>query len=209
MKSIVLLLLMALPARLMQTAEPVFTGKIVFTNTFKDLDGNDITEQMAPYIGREVHYFINAANYRAYDENDNWVQLDNLKTNTYYSFSKEKRATKIDASKTSSTKFEVTKLAEKVKIAGYECDAMQVETDDMTTVFYYTSKVRVDPAVFATHGYGNWNQFLVATDGALTLKFETTLHKQKLKWISTAKSVKRMKLDDSAFEYPTGVPLKN
>ncbi len=201
--SIVFLCLMAF-----KSDKDYFVGKIVFKNMFTDLKGNDITEKIAPLIGRESYYYIDRMNYKAYDEANNWIQLYNAESNTYYYFSKDKTAQKIDGSKETSEKFNVTKLDIKEDIAGYECRAIQVETESQTTVYYYNSTIKTDPRVFSRHNFGNWNKYLKATGGALSLKFVMTDPKSGYIWTSVATEVTRQKLTQDDFKFPEEIKLK-
>lgn len=181
-----------------------FVGMIKMKHKYKNLEGKDITSLLAPYLGREWEYYIDDKNYKSVNESGNWVQLYTGADNLYYSFTKEKSASKFDGGSTSSSKFEVTYLDRKEKVAGFLCDIMKVETDNQTTIYYYSKEVRTNPENFANHNYGNWNQYLKAADGGITLKFELTDHKNKFIWIATATSVKPMALTASDFEFPEG-----
>lgn len=130
----------------------VFVGKIIYKYSFTDLKGNDITSKVAPLLGYEQHYYINSENYKTYDEKNNWVQIYKSSDNTCYYFNKNKTAQKIDGATKTSEKFEVTPLNHTENIAGYDCQAMQVETDRTSTVYYFNSAVKTDVATFA-NGY--------------------------------------------------------
>jgi len=191
------------------TGEPqYFTGKIVMKYDFKDTKGNDMTEKIAAFLGREQHYFIDSSNYKSMDENNNWMQLYNSSNNSFYMFTKDKSAQKLDGGTHTSQKAEVIKLDKKEKIAGYECSALQMETDDATTVYYYSPRLRVNPAAFAKHNYGDWNKYLEASGGALALKFVMTDHKNGYVWTSTAIGVIPMKLTAKDFEFPSDYKVR-
>ena len=107
-----------------RSSEENFAGKIIYQYQFTDLAGKDITDKLAPYVGREQHYFINAGNYKSYDEHQNLMQLYNAATNQYYAVGKDKTAKKYDAAEGASQQFEVKHLTVKEKIAGYACKAV-------------------------------------------------------------------------------------
>ncbi|MCC2545371.1 hypothetical protein LJY25_02860 [Hymenobacter sp. BT175] len=186
-----------------------FVGRIMYKYSFSDLNGNDITERVAPILGREQRYFINERSYKAYDENNRWMQLYTSEDNLYYYFGKDNTAQKFDGATQTSQKFVVTKLDKQETIAGYPCKAIQIETDNITTIYYYTPAVKVDVAPFARHTFGEWSKYLQATDGALSLKFVMTDHKNKYVWTSTAQEVAKQALSAAEFKYPTEIKLKN
>jgi gamma-glutamylcyclotransferase (GGCT)/AIG2-like uncharacterized protein YtfP len=188
--------------------EKYFTGKLVYQYQFTDLTGNDITDKVAPYVGKEQHYFINEQNYKAYDEQENMVQLYHSSTNTYYAVDKTKRAQKIDASTLTSQKYTVKTLEIKETVAGYECKAMEVETDNGSIIYYYSPQIRVDSKVFSKHNYGEWNKYLEASNGALPLKYVMTNPKQGFVWIATVKQVEKLSLKAQDFELPKEVQVK-
>jgi hypothetical protein len=189
--------------------DDLFIGKILYQYSYTDLQGNDITNKMAAYFGREQHYFIDSKNYKAYDEDNNWIQLYNSETNSYYYFSKDKSAKKFDGSTQTSQKYTVTKLDIKENIAGYSCDAIQVETDNALTIYYYNRSVRTDAKIFSKHNFGGWNKYLEATDGALCLKFVMTNHKKGYIWTCVATEVTKQNLTPNDFVFPGEIKLKD
>lgn len=207
MKKTGILVLLFIIATSFQSVTGDFVGVIKIKHKYKDLEGKDITSRLAPHLGKEWEYSIDDKNYKSVNEAGNWVQLYNGESNVYYSFTKEKKASKYDAGATSSSKFEVTYLDRKEKVAGYICDVMKVETDDQTTIYYYSKEIRTNPENFANHQFGNWNKYLKAADGGITLKFELTDHKNKFMWIATATEVKPMALSATDFEFPSGYTI--
>lgn len=141
-----------------------FTGKITYQYSFTDLNGKDITDKMAPYYGREQHYYIDDENYKAHDENNNWVQLYHGETNSYFYFSKDKTAQKFDASMPTAQKVVVTIIDKKEKVSGYDCDVIQIETENTTIVYYFSSSIKVDAKVYANHKIGEWHKY-IGSDG--------------------------------------------
>jgi hypothetical protein len=136
------------------------------------------------------------------------VQLYHSSSNTYYSVDKTKTATKIDAATLTSQKYAVRPLKEKKIIAGYECKAIEVETDNGSVIYYYSSDISVDPKVFSRHNFGEWNKYLEASNGALPLKYVMTNSKQGFIWIATVKQVQRLSLTTKDFELPQEVQVK-
>ncbi len=186
-----------------------FTGKIQYRYTFTDLEGNDISGQMGPQHGFEQHYFVSDSNYKSYNELNNIIQLYNARTNTYYGFGKDKTARRIDAMYRSSQQYKITKLDKKEKILGYDCVAIQVETDNTSTIYYYSPEIRINPKGFAKHNFGDFNTYLEATGGALSLKYVITYPKEGFIWTVIAQKITPMKLGTNDFEYPEGYSLQN
>ena len=187
----------------------IFVGKILYKHSFTDLKGNDITSRLAPVFGLEQHYYIDRENYKALDELNNWKQLYNSKSNTYFYFSDKKSVQKLDASVQSAQKIKVTRLNKQEKDAGYICSGLQIEKGNTTTIYYYSPLVKTEVKVFSKHNLGEWNQYLEATEGALPLKFVMTNHKDSYVWTAVATQVSKMKLMEKDFEFPEGYKLQD
>ncbi len=208
MKKIIALIVLTVVISSFVTTNDFFTGKIIYKFSYTDLKGNDITEKVAPILGLEQYYFINSKNYKAHDGKNNWVQLYNSETNTYYYFGKDKTAKKYDGAQASSKKFVVTKLNKKEIVAGYNCQCIQVDTDNETIIYYFSPNVRIDYPIFSKHNFGEWNKYLQATNGALSLKFVLTDHKNGFIWTSTATEITKQNLTDKDFLLPSDVIVK-
>ncbi len=202
--SILIILLSSLKAD-----EDFFVGKIVYEYSFTDLEGEDITEKLAPYYGREQHYYVDLKNYKAYDENNNWVQLYHGDTNSYFYFSKDKTAQKFNASMSTAQKIVVTRLDKKEKVCGYDCEVIQIETENTTVVYYFNPSIKVDAKVYANHKIGEWHKYMETTEGALPLKFVMTNPKNGFVWTSVATEVSRQALSAGHFKFPDDVLLSN
>ena len=189
--------------------DKVFVGKIRYRYSFTNLAGDDITDRLSPFFGKEQIFFIDTNNYKAYNENNQWVQLYNGNANLYYYFSKDSTAVKIYASTQSAQKITVTKLTKTEKIAGYNCNTVLIETENTSTIYYYNSSVRTLSQKFAMHNLSEWNKYLEATNGALPLKYIMTDLKKKYIWTSTAFEVTEMSLRNEDFKFPSNFKLKN
>lgn len=207
MKKYVLGLILLVSLTALRTKEEFFTGKILYKFSFADLKGNDLNNKLVPYLGSEQHYFIDAKNYKSYNQNK-LQQLYNAETNTYYFFTGAKSAQRIKGDNVTSQKFIVKNLKTVEKVAGYDCKAVQIETDDATTIYFYSPEIKTDRKVFSNHSFGEWNRFLEATDGALALKYIMTNKKQGFVWTSTAVEISPMKLLSKDFLLPDDVQVK-
>lgn len=209
MKKLLAILILTLVLTSFSSDRDTFVGKITFNYSFTDLKGNDITDKMALYLGREQHYFIDDFNYKSYDENNTWMQLYNSETNSYYFFNKDNTAKRFDGATQTSQKFIVTKLDKKEKIAGYDCESIQVETDNASTIYFFNKTIKTNPKNFSKHNFGEWNKYLQATDGALSLKYIITDHKNGYISTCVAIEVSKLKLTASDFEFPIDKQLKD
>lgn len=207
MKKLVLLFAVFVILVAFQVNVKPFTGKILYKYSFTDLQGNDINGKLVPYLGSEQHYFIDNKNYKSLYQ-EKLQQLYNSQTNAYYFIPDGKSAQKLDGSQPTSQTFKVTPLDITEKVAGYSCKAIQVETDNATTVYFYSPEVRTDKRVFSKHEFGEWNKYLEATDGALALKYVMTDKKNGFVWTSTATEVSRKDFGADDFVLPKDVVVK-
>jgi len=207
MKNLLLLFAFFMTFSAFKSNEEFFNGKILYKYTFTDLQGNNINSKLAPYLGSEQHYFIDNKNYKSLNQNK-LQQLYNSGTNNYYYFTDNNAAQKIDGSKATSQKFDVTRLDKTEKVAGYDCKAIQIETDEATTIYFYSPQIKTDKRVFAKHSFGEWNKYLEATDGALALKYIMTNKKYGYIWTSTATEISKMKFTSKDFSFPENVQVK-
>lgn len=178
-----------------------FSGKIVYSNTFKDLQNKDISARMEPFFGKETHYFINDSNYKAYNQDQRLLYLYNAATNVYYSYQPGKEElNKVDAGKRSDEKYQSKKVPGTVTICGYECISIEEKTTSVTTLYFYSPKIKVGKTAFQKHAFGNWNAYLEASDGSLPLKMIYTDTKNGFVWTSTATAVEPMQLAATDFD---------
>ena len=183
---------------------PWFSGKILYHNSFTTLAGQDIADKVAPMLGNENLYYISGDNYKAYTEKKQMLELYTGKTNQLQYFING-QASSMDAA--IGTPGAIVKaLPEKVTIAGYACQSLQIDSDGNTTIYYFSPKVRVNPALYSKHLMGDWATFLNATHGALPLKFTVTNRKQGFVMTSEATSVEAMPL--AVTEFTTDAPAR-
>jgi hypothetical protein len=207
-KKSLLLLTLAFTMISAQPESGNFTGSILYRYSFTDLKGNDITEKTGPVLGFKQHYFVSDSNYKSHDEANNITQLYDARSNMYYGFWKDKTSRRIDALYRSSNQYLITKLDSREKILGYDCVAIRVETERSSAVYYYSPRLRINAEGFARHNFGEFNQYLQATDGALSLKYVITYPKEGYVWTILAEKITPMKLAPRDFEFPKGYSLK-
>ena len=188
----------------MATDGPWFSGKIVYHNSFATLAGEDISAKVAPMLGNENLYYISGENYKAYTEKKQLLELYTGKTNQLQFFING-QASSMDAA-TGTPGAVIKVLPEKATIAGYACQSLQIDADGNTTVYYFSPKVRVNPALYSKHLMGDWATFLNATHGALPLKFTIINRKQGFVMTSEATSIESMTI--AATEFTTDSPAR-
>jgi len=174
-----------------------FEGKILYKYQYLDKEGKDITDRMKTVGGAEQHYFINARSYKSKNELNQLTQLYNSATNVYY-FNVGLELEKVDAAKEFPKKNESKLLNDKQTILGILCQSLQMISEVSSTTYYYRKKIKVDPGPFSKHRFGNWNNYLSMTKGALPLKFTVAFDSYTL--TATAVSITPLQLSDSEFE---------
>jgi len=174
-----------------------FEGKILYRYQYKDKEGNDITDKIRIDQDLEQHYFINPLNYKSKNEKGQLTQLYNSATNKYY-YNVGLELEEVSGAKEFPKTFKSTKLPGKLTILDRSCQALLVTSEVGSTTYFYSKKVKVNPAPFSKHRFGNWNSYLSITKGALPLKFVVAFDRYTL--IATAVEVTPMRLSDSSFE---------
>lgn len=184
---------------------PWFSGKIVYHNSFSTLAGQDISDKLAPVLGSENLYYISGSDYKAYTEKKQLLELYNGASNKFQFFMNGQAVPGLDAA-TGTPGAVVKPLPDKVTVAGYACQSLQIDADGNTTVYYFSPKVRVNPELYSKHLMGDWYTYLKASHGALPLKFTTTNRKQGFVMTSEATSVQAMPL--AATDFTTEAPAR-
>ncbi|GAB2968648.1 hypothetical protein GCM10027048_44440 [Hymenobacter coalescens] len=194
------LLFVALAA--FRAAAPTFEGRIVYQYSFADLQGQDITAKMTPFFGAQQHYYVKGAAYKAYNEQNEWVQLYEPGPNRYHYFTGGKLAQSFAAGDAAS-QAKTTALKTSETILGRRCQALQIDADGASTIYFYSPEVRVDPAPYAQHNFGHWNTMLQGTNGGLPLKFVSVNPKAGFVMTAVAIEVTPLQLKAEDFALPT------
>jgi len=100
-------------------------------------------------------------------------------------------------------KSEINKNA--IEILGHMCDELILTCKSGIQKFYFSSKLKIDPALYANHKFSNWNE-VIAKSSSLPLKIILDNHQFGLESIAT--SITPMSLDDKLFELPAGSKLE-
>ncbi len=163
-----------------------FNGKIIYEYQFlHSATGEDMRKSLGSFFGREQHYYANSENYKAYDENGQFRQLYNSKTNTYYFLNPGNGLVmEMDAGNQTSKVISVEHFEETQQILGKECNKLIIKTDSDETTYWYSTEIKLNPENFKEHNVGNWNRYMEESGGALPLKF--TVKNQNYIWVSAA-----------------------
>jgi len=177
-----------------------FTGLIIYDYQFQNpVTGEDISEQLAQFLGKEQHYLINDHSYKSYDESGNLGQLYNSKTNKYYFVNHgDGQLMELDAANSSSENVSVHHLDETETILGMQCKKLIVKTESSETTYWYSSQIKVNHTVYENHNFGEWAAYMNASGGALPLKY--VVKNQNYTWTSTARELKEMEFTEDDFD---------
>ncbi|GGF10562.1 hypothetical protein [Hymenobacter cavernae] len=197
--NLVLIIALAVTLSAFTSGEKFFSGRIIYKNSFTNLQGDDISDKLAPFFGAEQHYYISGPNYKAYNEKQQLLQLYTGANNEYIYFKDGQVAQKFDAAKPSSTDTKVTPLAQTATVLGHPCKAVEIVAGGVTTVYFYATDLKVRPKDYAKHAFGDWYTYLKATQGGLTLKYMSTNPKVGYVMTSEAASVQAMPLTSTEF----------
>lgn len=191
-----------------KSAEEFFTGKIVYQYSFSDYKGTNMDAKLSPVFGKGQIYYIDGKNYKTYTPENQLQLLFNSEGNGFYYFPDGQHAQKMDVSKGNSKIYLISKIPVTEKIAGYDCKAVKIETDEYITVYYYTPEIKTLASSFALHNTGDWNKYLTVTGGALALKYTMTNKKNGVIWTATATEITKQDLTSEDFSLPATAQIK-
>lgn len=178
-----------------------FEGEIVYKTTYKSKVANLTDAQLTSMMGSSLEYFIKGDKYLSrtngtYFQWQLYVPTDNK---IYNKLSTSERATQVDASEVTD---EIVKIAVKKGVAevlGHKVDEIVITCKNSVETYLVSSRLAVDPKLFAKHRYGNWYD-LLSTGKALPLKW--TLDGPQFSLQTVATQIKEGKLDDKLFKLP-------
>lgn len=184
-----------------------FEGKMVSRITIKSKIPGLPDERLSNMLGLSQDYFIKGGKYKSlsngqmitmqiYDPTTNKLYNKRPNSDTLYWMDAGENEDEV-------TSYEIKKNAE--TILGNLCDALILTTKTGTTIYYYSSKYRLDKAKFANHNFGNWS-FLAAKAGALPLK--SVIENKQFRLEMTATEITPMALTDAMFAIPSNAPVK-
>lgn len=175
-----------------------FEGKIVYTNKFTSKMARVSSEEIAATMGTKQEYFIKGGNYKSLINGSGFkLQVYDNKTNRIYNKLPDTDTLFwIDAATNADEAISAETRPKKEKVAGVDCDVLVIKTKKITTTYYFSTKYKVNAALFEKHKYANWYYF-VKKSGALPLKI--VMEGPGVTMESTATEIKPMKLEASFF----------
>lgn len=183
-----------------------FEGKVIYRNTVTSKMPGLSDSALGALIGNEETYYIKSGFYQSITNGAGFsMQQYDHRTNRLY-FKKPDVDTLywLDAGKSSDKVLSYETREEAEVILGKPCDALVVETATGTTIFYYSSRYRVDAAMYVRHAYGGW-AFFVGKTGCLPLK--TVIDNDRFHLESKATEILDLELKDSFFAISPKLPL--
>lgn len=184
-----------------------FEGKIVYRNSYKTSMPGVTTEQFTAMMGDQQEFFIKGGNYKSLMNGSmmQW-QLYRVEDNRlYFKMSNAPTVFWRDASENPDEvqKAEINKGVE--TILGKLCDELVLTCKSGVQRYYFSSSVKVDPAAFEKHKFGNWSEVIARTK-ALPLKF--LIDNPQFTIESTATELKAENVDSKQFDLPANAELQ-
>ncbi len=105
----------------------------------------------------------------------------------------------IDYSSDTSTLVSVNKTADKKRIAGYDCNALSIQTSQGTTKYYYSPAIYLNPVYNQTNKLDQYHVFAKET---ASLFLESEQQTEALTLRQTALRVQETVVDDNVFKLP-------
>jgi hypothetical protein len=184
-----------------------FTGKITYQNQFYSLTGEDVTLQVSKMMGSEQFYYTNARNYKSELNGSILTSLIyNAESNILYTIFPDNTAQKVDGSTESDSIVKVTFFEKDTLISERKCKGLSMEGLKTSFIYYYDPIISVEVENFKNHNYGNWNDYLIASKGALPILYITKT--PYFNWVAKAIKIEEMEISDSFFELPKEIIIK-
>ena len=184
-----------------------FEGKIIYSNKYTSKVPEPTSEQLTSIMGKRQEYIIKGSNYKSITDGmvAKWQMYRAKENRMYYSMFGRDAILWSDASQNEDTvlKSEIHKNA--ATILGYSCDELVLTCKSGVQKYYFNSRLKVDPASFARHKFGNWSEIVKRTK-ALPLKM--VVDNAQFTIESTATEVIPSKIEDAVFALPAGVKLE-
>lgn len=184
-----------------------FEGKIVYKNTYTSKIPNIPDQQFTTMMGSTQEYFYKEGNYKS-STNGTFFQWQLYIHKENKLFNKMANSATIlwndGASSTDEIlKVEVNKSTRQV--LGRTCDELILTCKSGVQKYYHSADLKVNPALFANHKFGNWNEVMSRT-GSLPLRI--ILETQQFSLECNAVEIQPMKLDSKLFELPAGSKIE-
>jgi len=184
-----------------------FEGRIIYSNKYMSKLPEPNSEQLTSIMGKRQEYIIKGNNYKSLTDGmvAKWQMYRAKENKMYYSMAGKDAILWTDAGMNEDVILQSEIHKNAITILGYSCDELVLTCKSGVQKYYYNTKLKIDPATFAEHKFGNWSEILNRTK-ALPLKM--IVDNSMFTIESTATEVIPSKIEDSVFELPEGVALQ-
>ncbi len=183
-------------------AQP-FEGQIIYKNTYTSKMAAVADEQFSTMMGTVLEYYIKDGNYKTVSNGSTfqWQLYINADNKIYTKVSNSETILWNDAAVNADSVLQADIKKDVIEILGYMCDELVLTCKTGVQKYYYSSKLAVDPKLFAAHKFGNWYDF-VSKSNSIPLK--TIIETPQFTMQSVTVEVKPGKLEKTLFELPAG-----
>lgn len=180
-----------------------FEGQVIYKNTYTSKMAAVSDEQFNVMMGTVLEYYIKDGNYKTVSNGSafQWQLYINADNKIYTKVSNSETILWNDASVNADSVLQADVKKEVVDVLGYMCDELVLTCRTGVQKYYYSSKLAVDPKLFAAHKFGNWHDVVSRTN---SLPLKTIIETQQFTMQSVATEVKPGKLEKAFFELPAG-----
>jgi hypothetical protein len=175
-----------------------FEGQITYQNSFQSKLSNVSDEQWASMLGTTQNYFIKDGNYRSNTNGTivKWQLYINRDNKLYSKISTSDVVLWNDGAENPDEVLSAEVKKGAVEIPGYKCDELILICKSGVQKYYYATSLKVGPALFDKHKYGNWAEVI---SRAKSLPLKTVIDNAQFTLVSLATEIRSTKLDTTLF----------
>lgn len=148
-----------------------FEGKVVYKTTYKSKIPNISDATLTQMMGTRQDYYLRGGDYRL-DANGTFLQwqLYLKKDNRLYNKLSNSEALLYNDGSVNPDEVLHAEIKRNVtEILGYKCDELTLTCKSGVQLYYFNSKLKIDPVLFQQFKFGNWFEYL-SRSRALPLK---------------------------------------
>lgn len=181
-----------------------FEGKIIYANTYKSKNPQMTDQQWTSMLGATQEFLIKEGNYKSTTNGTffQWQLYSNKENKLYNKMANSEIAFWNDASVQGDEVLKVELNKNVTEVLGYACDEVILTCKSGVQKYYFSTKLPVDIKLFVNHKFGNWFDYLAASN-ALPLK--SVIETVQFTLVSIATNITQLKLDKQEFELPAGI----
>lgn len=184
-----------------------FEGKIIYQVTYESKMPNVTDEQLTAFMGASHEYYIKGGDYMMlsdgeyfqsllYVSDENRLYVKTAESDTLFWMDGSFEENKVES-------FRV--LDEEQEVMGVQCNVIEVTKSTGKSVYCFNEQYKVDPDLYMNHSFEGLN-FVLQKTKSLLLKMIS--EGEEYTRISIATTVESLKLDNSLFQLPEGVPVQ-